>query len=570
MRPEGSSWSWHRQRGARAVLLAFGEAVAAACVILALLLPADAQFWSPFGPPRPSRPIPQAPQQAPSFNPFGTFFGPQSQAPAQPAVDYSRAPSPARKLDTPPTTPVVVVGDAMADWLAYGLEEAFAENPEIGILRKHRTNSGLIRYDTRRDVEWAQVVREIIAADKPKYIVMMIGTNDHQQIRERAPAARPATPKGAPQPGQQGAPQPGQQAAPTESPESQAQASADQQNAELQENAEQPPIAAPEQPRGAKDSATGPFEFHSEKWEAAYVKRIDATVVALKSAGVPVFWVGLPAQRSSRATTDASYLNELYRARAERAGVVFVDIWDGFVDESGRYAAQGPDFEGQIRRLRSGDGVYFTKAGARKLAHYVEREMQRSITNRALPVALPAEPALLTPGARPGGSARPLAGPVVPLTVSSGGSEELLGGRAAPRSVQVDPVTTRVLVKGEPIAAPSGRADDFNWPRGSTPTAAPPEPSPPVATTPPPATATAAPTSPPAPTKPASTAKPAPGGSAPAAAKPAPAQRNNADTQNGEPKPPVQKRARPPGTDGAPRPPMPIGPAASAPQGTLR
>src|SRR5215831_1076751 len=55
---------------------------------------------------------------------------------------------------------------------------------------------------------------------------------------------------------------------------------------------------------------------------------------------------------------------ELYRARAERAGIVYVDIWDGFVDDQGRYTLQGPDFEGQIRRLRSADGVHFTKAGA--------------------------------------------------------------------------------------------------------------------------------------------------------------------------------------------------------------
>jgi hypothetical protein len=50
-------------------------------------------------------------------------------------------------------------------------------------------------------------------------------------------------------------------------------------------------------------------------------------------------------------------LNELYRSRAEKAGIVYVDIWDGFVDESGRYSPDGPDFEGQIRRLRSSDGV---------------------------------------------------------------------------------------------------------------------------------------------------------------------------------------------------------------------
>ena len=69
----------------------------------------------------------------------------------------------------------------MAEWLAYGLEDAFAEKPEIGILRKHRTTSGLIRYEPRRDIEWAQAAREIIAADKPKYIVMMIGLNRNLQ-----------------------------------------------------------------------------------------------------------------------------------------------------------------------------------------------------------------------------------------------------------------------------------------------------------------------------------------------------------------------------------------------------
>jgi hypothetical protein len=46
----------------------------------------------------------------------------------------------------------------MADWPAYGLEDAFMERPEIGITRKHRTDSGLIRYDPRRDVDWAPVL----------------------------------------------------------------------------------------------------------------------------------------------------------------------------------------------------------------------------------------------------------------------------------------------------------------------------------------------------------------------------------------------------------------------------
>src|SRR5260370_12503172 len=81
---------------------------------------------------------------------------------------------------------IVLMGDANVDWLAYGLEDAFSEQPEIGIVRKHRTASGLIRYDQRRDSEWPQVAREIIAAEKPKFVVMMIGNNDRETIRERS------------------------------------------------------------------------------------------------------------------------------------------------------------------------------------------------------------------------------------------------------------------------------------------------------------------------------------------------------------------------------------------------
>jgi hypothetical protein len=441
---------------------------------LALMSPAQAQFWSPFGAPRrPPAGIQQQQQpqyqqqpqqqQQQQYNPFGGFFAPQELRPAAPP-DNSHAPSPqARRTDTPPTTSVVIMGDAMADWLGYGLEDAFSERPEIGIVRKHRTSSGLIRYDPKRDVDWAQTAREIIAAEKPKFIVMMIGVNDHQAIRERAPPPKAAAPAAPGKPGVAPGPQPTGETtpAPTEDvavPDA--------------ESPDQTPLIAAEPGRNA--GATGPFEFHTEQWEAAYIKRIDATIAALKSGGVPVLWVGLPAQRGPKATSDASYLNELYRGRAEKAGIVFVDIWDGFVDEQGRYAAQGPDFEGQTRRLRSADGIYFTKAGARKLAHYVEREIDRSVASRAIPVALPSSIEPAPAGAKPGGpSARPLVGPVIPLTVSTTGAaaEELMGGaRPAARPLASDPLAARVLIKGEPIAAPTGRADDFNWPRGSAAT----------------------------------------------------------------------------------------------------
>ena len=185
----------------------------------------------------------------------------------------------------------------------------------------------------------------------------------------------------------------------------------------------------------------------------------------LKAKGVPVLWVGLPAVRGTKATSDMLFLDALYRDAAGKAGITYVDVWEGFVDEAGRFLQQGPDFEGQIRRLRSYDGVFFTKPGARKLALYVEREIGRLMASRAAPVALPTEPVTPDANAKPGQPApRPLAGPILPLVASSIGTDQLLGGPGS-RPAAVDALAARTLVKGEALSAPAGRADDFVWPR---------------------------------------------------------------------------------------------------------
>ncbi|MGB8109377.1 MAG: DUF459 domain-containing protein, partial [Pseudolabrys sp.] len=75
---------------------------------------------------------------------------------------------------------------------------------------------------------------------------------------------------------------------------------------------------------------------------------------------------------------------------------------------------------------------------------------------------------------------------VVPLTVTAGNTDELLGaaGNSSPHS---DAIAMRVLVKGEPLPAPAGRADDFMLQRGND------EPAPPVAAVPVPGTVASAP-----------------------------------------------------------------------------
>lgn len=370
---------------------------------------------------------------------------------SQPDADYSKAPAPPKRPDTPPQTNVLVFGDAMADWLAYGLELSFAESPEMGVMRKARANSGLIRQEVRNDPrgehpDWPKLIREVLATEKPDFVVMMVGLNDRRPIREQRPP-RPAIAKSG---------QPGENS------------TADPKKA--QEGAQ--PAQQPSETAAAAEPART-YEFRSEKWVDLYIKRIDETIAALKSAGVPVFLVGLPPVRGARSTSDFGFLNDLLRSRADRGGVVYVDIWDGFVDEAGNYALYGPDVEGQNRRLRAPDGVYFTQAGARKLAHFFERELQRWMTSRATPVALPVDESASKTveqqekSESPAGKTRPLAGPVISLSRARPAEEDdvLLGGGKSNQPSTPDAVASKVLVNGESVPAPAGRADDFSWPR---------------------------------------------------------------------------------------------------------
>ena len=88
----------------------------------------------------------------------GDFFAAipaAAQSPQAPRQDFSRAPGPAKR-DTVAERNVLVLGDAMADWLGYGLEDAYAEQPDMGVIRKHKTVSGLIKYQPRGEpADWA-------------------------------------------------------------------------------------------------------------------------------------------------------------------------------------------------------------------------------------------------------------------------------------------------------------------------------------------------------------------------------------------------------------------------------
>jgi hypothetical protein len=472
-------------------------------LVVGIVGPASAQFFNFGGPP-------QRPAQRGGFGGGGggwfggDFFTPfqPSQAPKRVYQDFSKAPPPERRADAgAPERNVLVLGDGMADWLAYGLEDAYTEQPDMGVIRKAKNSSGLIKYQPKGDpADWAAAAKGILATEKPDVIVVMLGLNDRVSLREPAPdktdkpadkktdkkdaRAKPdakpdakadAKPDGKPADGKP-------QTKPDGTPDTAAKPDDKPVDSELPQddadNADAAPAIAPEK---SARSPNGIYEFREDRWVELYTKKIEELIAVAKSKGVPVVWVGLPAIRGPRGTSDMLFLDSLYRDASGKAGITYVDVWDGFVDESGRFLQRGPDFEGQPRKLRADDGIYFTKPGARKLAHYVEREITRLLASRSAPVALPTEPATPDANAVPGQPApRPLAGPILPLVASSVGTDQLLGGPGS-RPASVDALAARTMVKGEPLAPPAGRADDFVWPRrevgreqakGDTPVAA--------------------------------------------------------------------------------------------------
>ncbi|MFO7477684.1 MAG: SGNH family hydrolase [Methyloceanibacter sp.] len=142
-----------------------------------------------------------------------------------------------------------------------------------------------------------------------------------------------------------------------------------------------------QQIRSGRDS----LKVGSDGWREIYGKRVEAFIKQLRAANIAVYWVGLPVMRSPGQSSDAEAMNDLFREKAFINGAKFIDTWNGFTDESGRYSAYGPDMTGQVKRLRADDGVHFTMRGYLKLAHFVEKELRRDLNlaklERNIPLA---------------------------------------------------------------------------------------------------------------------------------------------------------------------------------------
>ncbi|MER8373387.1 DUF459 domain-containing protein [Mesorhizobium sp. M1406] len=205
----------------------------------------------------------------------------------------------------------------------------------------------------------------------------------------------------------------------------------------------------------------------SENWTKEYERRTDAFGKAITEAKVPFLWVGMPAFRVQKMTSDMLAFNDIYRQAAESHGGEFVDIWDGFVDENGAFVTSGPDINGQPVRLRADDGINVSKAGKRKLAFYAEKPLLKILGLTAPGSAVTAS----APAGAPVEAPAPAAAPIVidrtaPMLLSDpalDGGTELLG--AAPLAkANPDLPGEKLVIEGKAPNASPGRADDFSWP----------------------------------------------------------------------------------------------------------
>ncbi|MBU1175948.1 MAG: DUF459 domain-containing protein [Alphaproteobacteria bacterium] len=199
----------------------------------------------------------------------------------------------------------------------------------------------------------------------------------------------------------------------------------------------------------------------TDGWKSAYSERLKHFLAQMRAAGKPVIWVGLPPMSQSSYSAAMTQISSLHRLAAFSAGAEFVDIYERFVDENGDYSSYGPDLSGQVVQMRKSNGIHFTRAGADKLAFYVDQALKRFYRGGTVSLEVADVLAgtdaehMMRPPFQGLGQMRllELAGAVVPLTGAPPKAAELVEASLPAPGLGFD---SNLL-----MMAPEGRADAF-------------------------------------------------------------------------------------------------------------
>lgn len=104
------------------------------------------------------------------------------QRPSRPRRSAAPTPPPAPEaVDKQDDAKVLlVIGDFLASGLAEGLGAVFAQDPAVRVVDRASGSSGIVRDDY---FNWPEKVGAIIAEEKPAAVLLMLGSNDRQQMK---------------------------------------------------------------------------------------------------------------------------------------------------------------------------------------------------------------------------------------------------------------------------------------------------------------------------------------------------------------------------------------------------
>lgn len=200
----------------------------------------------------------------------------------------------------------------------------------------------------------------------------------------------------------------------------------------------------------------------SEGWTTAYQARLNDFLSTLRAARKPVIWLGLPPMSNGDYSAAMSQISALQKMASFSGGAEFLDIYERFLGEDGRYSSQGPDVSGQNARMRKDDGIHFSNAGSDKLAFYISQSLSTFYRGGTVSVAV-ADPlagtdaaAMLRPPYQGLGQTRLLevAGAVTPISRAPQRASALL--------LATDTQTSAPSFSLEQLMrAPVGRVDAF-------------------------------------------------------------------------------------------------------------
>lgn len=200
------------------------------------------------------------------------------------------------------------------------------------------------------------------------------------------------------------------------------------------------------------------------EWSEIYKNRVASFVTAIRNANKPIIWVGLPPMSKADYSNAIGQISSIQRLAVFAGGAEFVDIYDRYIGEDGKYTSFGPDLNGNRVRMRKDDGIHFSAAGANKLAYLLSQSIKLYYTGGG---GVSIEVADALAGTDAGLMVRPpyqglgqtrlleVAGAVIPLSRAPKRATDLV--TASSSLVPVDDAFDMIMM----VDAPTGRVDAF-------------------------------------------------------------------------------------------------------------